>query len=226
MFGRKKQTVTLSRNYTIAFFSPNGSDVSGVAKEFAEYALKLDPAYTSILCELPCLGMPRLAFEYDEQIPKEKSIDQLLVDYERQAVESVDDYIVKDHNIHFIPIFSRIKPDTPTILKLQSNDTLIEIPTYIMRELQGQYRFINLILQGQLIHPMTFFSVRQADVVVITINNSKELPWGYATFTRLVEDYGISRDSIFLHSTTFIPEFKEESLTFKFGDLLKKVSEV
>lgn len=221
----KKASREISGNKTIAFFNPFGSDTTPVAVGFAKYLFEKNTSYKSLLCEFPCLGIPRLSFEVADQYTKEKSMDQLLLDYDRDSLKSLDTYIMKSTEFDMLPVYEKSKPEYPTFMNLSKEELLMEVPGFLKSQLQPDYKFLIYTLQGQLFHTLTFYSLRYADFVVIYLENSKELPWAYMAFTKLTELFGVPKDSIALYAPRSFKEFKEETVLFKFNDLLSKVGE-
>jgi hypothetical protein len=220
---RKKHTLD-NKRATIAFFNANGTDTINAALKLS--TLLSSDGCSTLLVELPCQSIPRLAFQVDvTMIDKISCIDQLLIDYERKQFRSINDYITRVGNLNFIPIHPKNKPDTPVILKLSDQNTLIEMPTYIKDQTRNFFSYLLFPLQGQLIHPMTFFTLRCADVIVMVINDDSELPWSYATYMKLINDYTIAKERIIVLSERRYEQFKELEVVTKITDIIKKIPE-
>lgn len=220
-----KKTVEIVGNKSIAFFNPSGFDTTEHAVSFARHVRKHNSSYTSLISEFPCIGVPRLAFEVPGTYAKENSMDQLLLDFDRDAMKSLDSYIVKNDEFDLIPAYDKNKPEYPTLLNVSREETLREIPGYIKSHYQFDYKFLLFPLQGQLFHSLTFYTLRHADFVVISINNPKELPWAYISYSKLIEVFGIPKESIALYAPFSMKDFKEEVILHKMADVLQKVGE-
>lgn len=180
---------------TISIYNACGSDVSSWAISMAK-AIYHETGKKGVLVELPCLGIPRLAYQHTEaKYEKEQSIDQLLMDYERDSMRSVEDYIVKGTAFDMIPIFPKSKPDLPTLLKLSKTKTLVDVPQVLKSQL-SHYPYIYFVLQGQMQHPMTLISLIHASIQLFMIHDAPELIWTNAMHERLTTDYGVKSDNI------------------------------
>jgi hypothetical protein len=218
----KKDRGHLIKKGNVVFFNANGTDTSALALKVATLVSSVETK--SIIVEFPCVSIPRLALQFGiDTIDKHTTIDQLLIDYERRDLKSIFDYIVKTERVDFIPINPKNKPDAPTILKLNEQKTLLDIPFFIKNELANDYSLIFYVLQGQLMNPMTFFSIRSADLIVMNMNDDSELPWSYAIFKKLVDDYGVDKGRIVLFTEKMNHEFKEQEVITKLTDIIKKI---
>lgn len=173
---------------------------------------------TTIVVEFPCLGIPQVAYNIGiTEIEPEHTIDQLLIDYDRGMLKGIDTYIRQYPLFDGILIQPRARPDMPTLLKLQSEKTLFELPTYLKNQL-NEYDNIVFVVQGQLIHSMTFFAVRDADHIILSMQESEEVIRTYATYKTLHEDYAISTNRMTLFSETKL-NFAEAPIVSKVNDL-------
>lgn len=211
----------------IVVYNPSGRDCSQTAIRLAK---ELNRNESVILVEFPCIGIPRLAYsllvEENLDIPKEKAIDQLLVDYERDNLKAIEDYIVRGKEFDFLSIHPKGKPDLPTLLKLTKNNTLVSIPRLLKRNLRERYSSVIYVLQGQLVHPMTLVSLKQADAIVLEFSDVSETVWNYTLYNKLMEDYGIGAQNMLWYSALKNHEFNVVPVISSIRELIAKMKEV
>ena len=225
----KTSISTGNKSKNIVVYNPAGKDSTMIALSLAKQAKEIAAA-KGIIVEFPCIGIPRLAYnvfvEKDLDVRKEQSIDQLLVDYERDDLKSLEDYIVKGNDLDLLAIYPKSKPDLPTLLKLNQNKTLVDVPQLLKQRLCESYNQVWFALQGQLIHPMTLISLKQADVIVMVFSDVSDLVWSYAIYKKLIEDYGINNNRILWYSEVKNHEFKAVPVYGKGRELLLKINEM
>ncbi|BFH18229.1 hypothetical protein J6TS7_20850 [Paenibacillus dendritiformis] len=198
MFGRKKKSEdTLERpKLSYSVYSPYGIDVSHISIELAKATND-----KSIILEFPCQGIPRLSNHFPElDFTKSKSMGKLMLDFERKDVVSYENYIQKLNGFDSILINPKESPDLPVLLKMSSTRSLIELPLKLKQSLLQYYQSIIYSLQGQMINPMTFYSLRSSDIIVLYFEKLTEMAWTYLTYQKLVENYSVPRERIFLLS--------------------------
>ena len=214
-----KDQTQRSRLFTI--FNANGSDTAVLSQMVAEQLAK---AGKTIVVELPCLGVPKLAFLYDrESIERKQSIDQLLIDYERKDMRSVYDYVLKGENVDLLLIHPQISPLSPTLTRLTQLNTLLDLPALLRSVLDERYANIVFSLQGQLMHPMTMFSLRIAERIIMNMHRAEELPWTMLYYNRLVDEMTIDPSKISLYSNERNIAVKQLELSYSVSDLMKKL---
>ncbi|MGG4108822.1 ATPase, T2SS/T4P/T4SS family [Paenibacillus lautus] len=152
--------------------------------------------------ELPCLGLPRLSYVLgkDEvlKLEKERSVDQLLIDYERKLLKPLGDYILKSGGVDYLLVHPKSLPEAPVIRKLESNMPLIQTPFYLQQQLKGKYDYVFMLTQGRLIHPMTFFAIRSADAAVLYCSETADFVQNYTHYKKLREIFGMVDKRLFL----------------------------
>ncbi|NHN34889.1 ATPase, T2SS/T4P/T4SS family [Paenibacillus agricola] len=211
---------------SIAVYHPCGGDVSMLALSLAkmDYAAK---GSKGIITEFPCMGIPRLSYAaFENKYEKEKTIDQILIDYERDSLRSLDDYVVKTNEVDLIPIYEKSRPDLPTLLKLNKNQTLLDVPQLINHRLKEHYQRVWFILQGQLISPMTLMTLQQADCIVLTFNDVSELIWTLSMHKRLIDDYRIDPNRVIWNSTIKAHGFIEVNVLRDLSELLLRIDSI
>lgn len=198
LLGRKKKAdVIVERpKRTFAIYSPYGVDVSSISVELAQAA-----GDKSVIVEFPCLGIPRLSTIYpDYQFNDDKTMDKLLLDFERNSTKPFDHYVQKFDGFDAICIDPKVSPDLPTILKVNHTRSMLELPGHVRETMLQYYQTLIFSLQGQLVHPMTFYSLRTADVIVVYFDKLTEMTWALLTYQKLMEDYSVSQDRMLLYS--------------------------
>ncbi|WP_039834677.1 hypothetical protein, partial [Paenibacillus sonchi] len=149
----------------MALWNPAGGDSTELLEALLPLLRKAEESVAIV--EFPCLGVPRIAYRFGlEEVASVQTIDQLLIDYDRGMLQPFHSYLFPHEGADCLLIQPRSKPDSPVLLKLQQEQTLLELPAYLKAQLSG-YDWVFFVLQGQLIHPMTFFALRAADKVVL-----------------------------------------------------------
>ncbi|WP_068786921.1 hypothetical protein [Paenibacillus phocaensis] len=211
MFRRKKEkeATNSAKGLMVALWNPAGSDASLLLEKLLSHVKKREE--TAVVVELPCLGLPRVAYRLGvSELGHGQTVDQLLIDYDRGMLQGIHQYLQHFDGFDGLLIQPKSKPDSPTLIKLQQEATLSELPAYLKVHLSG-YHYIFVVLQGQLIHPMTFFALREADHVVLGMNEPVEIIRSYATYKALRQDYNVQRINLF--SNEFRNgDFKEEPI--------------
>ncbi|WP_348622610.1 ATPase, T2SS/T4P/T4SS family [Paenibacillus polymyxa] len=216
-----------SKTQTIAIANFGGGDSSSFVFELLK---QLPKGSKSIVVEFPCLGIPRIGYAtQDEKITelqKTKTMDQLILDYDRIGSIDVNDYVFTSNYVDFILTNPNALTDNPVIRKVKSNRTLINLPLFLKSELGEKYDYIFFVTQGTMIHPMTNFAIRMADAVVLYSNRDAELIGNVLNGKRIVEIFGVANERLFLFSADRHVRFKERPVYKKCSLLLKEVLQV
>ncbi len=182
---------SLVEQMTISVWTPGGSDGCPTALELANYVTETYQEKVAII-EFPCLGIPRLSIHvnlYD----KEKNTDKLLLDIERLENKEIYplQYFLKISDLKWVlPINPYTAPDLVIHLKLNNLKTLTDFPGYLKNNLYLKgYKLIIYILQGQIHHPLTFFGIKESDLVLLNVNFPIELGWGLNCCHKLISNY-------------------------------------
>lgn len=214
----KLEDTQIKAPVTVAIFDPNAADTSEIAVDIARAWMKRF-GRKAIIVEFPCLGIPRVAsrVENAENIEKERGIDQYLLDSERNDLKSFEEYMYQAEEFDCIMVNPKANPDTPVLVKLTSQKTILDAAYAIKKGLASYYDLILFSLQGQIFNPMTLSSLRCADGIILTLSDLSSLPWGYTTYKKL-KNY-VHLDRIGLHSQLKVnlPEKilrKDELLSF------------
>lgn len=221
MFRRKKEKepVGSAKGVMIVLWNPAGSDSSLLLEKLLSHVKKREE--TAVVVELPCLGLPRVAYRLGvSDLEHAQTVDQLLIDYDRGMLKEIHQYIHQFDGFDGLLIQPKSKPDSPTLIRLQQDKTLQVIPAYVKVHLSG-YHYIFVVLQGQLIHPMTFFSLREADQVVLNMNEPVEIIRTYAACKALRQDYDVQNVSLFSNEFRN-SDFKEEPILSRPEQLFEK----
>lgn len=218
LFGKKKEKGMASpaKGVMVALWNPAGSDPTLLLQRLLNLVNKQEES--AVVVELPCLGLPRVAYRLGiSELKHGQTVDQLLIDYDRGMLTGVHDYLRHFEGFDGLLIQPKSKVDSPTLIKLQQDKTLSELPAYLKVHLSG-YHYIFVVLQGQLIHPMSFFTLREANHVVLNMNEPVELIRAYAAFKALRQDYAVQ--SIQLFSESKNSDFNEETILHRPEQLL------
>lgn len=172
----------------VAMWNPGGNNTAYIT---ASLGMELSQHTNVFIAELPCLGIPRLCYEF-EKINKDKNVDSLIVEYERQGeIKLISTEINKSLSI--LPA-DHVMPDYPTTDKIERTETLLDFPiTLINKARQKGFSIIVFECQGQLTNPMTFQALKQADKVIIAIKTPTDLGWTKVNIKRLVETYNFDQ---------------------------------
>ena len=206
----------------VALFDPNSGDTSETAMYIAQ-EWKKNTGKKAVIVEFPCLGLPRMygRIENSESLLKDQGIEQFLLDLERKDLKSFDDYMFHGEDADFMIVNPKTNLDIPVLVKLSDAKTPMVAPIHLKRGLSAYYDLIIFSLQGQIFHPMTFFSLRQADGIILTFSDLFTVPISYMSYKKLL-NYGISESQVALYTQKKIeiPEKiyrKEQLLQFIFS---------
>lgn len=216
-----KGAINLSQSKMITIANLGGGDViSGVIA-----CVKALPKNSrALIVEMPCLGTPRLgyALQQDEvmNLSKKKTIDQLILDYDRKEQKSLEAYICKQEQVDLLLIDPRTLPETPVIGKLSSNQSLIDLPLYLKKQ-ATEYDYLIVATQGRLIHPTTHFSLRVADAVVLYNADPVDFAQNYAHYKKLQEIFGVEPERMFMFAQQSNIKLDSLKVHHKCADLFK-----
>ncbi|KFM92995.1 ATPase, T2SS/T4P/T4SS family [Paenibacillus macerans] len=210
----------------ITFANLGGGDVTqGIIKILSHMPKNARMA----VVEFPCLGTPRLGYalsaENIARLSKEQTIDQLLLDYERKSPKSMNHYMMQHAGVDYLLINPRSLPETPVIRKLQSNQTLIELPIYLRKQL-ANYEFVFFVTQGTLVHPTTHFSIRCADATILYSADAVDFVGNFTHFKKLQEIFGVEAERLLLFSADPHLKLDEAEVFTKLPELAKQISRV
>lgn len=174
----------MKRN-TIAFWSCTGVDAAelsfGTAELLAEHG-------KALLAELPCLGIPRLGF-VSGIMDRSRNTESALVRFDQKNCLTWDMVHQVNQKLALLAASVFATPDCPVVTRV-SFSALMDFVT-ALQELAWARGCRHLILdcQGQLVNPMTFFSLKAADQVVIPLGKPTEAAYALASIRRLIQVY-------------------------------------
>lgn len=213
----------MTRSRTISLVNLGGSNVVSFLESFLK---SLPKKSKSIVVEFPCLGIPKISYAFNQvRIGKEKTIDQLLVDYDRKAKNAVEDYIVETETVDFLIINPRALPEVPTIRKISTNKTLIDLPLYLKLQLQDKYDYVIYVLQGTIVNPMTHFALRCSDHNILHSTNGLDFVPNYTNYKKLNDIFGVAKERMYLYSEDSNLNFEQEKIYTRISELLKNISD-
>lgn len=205
------------RQFTVAVWTPGGSDGCPIALELAHFYAEATQEKV-VIVELPCLGIPRLALHVD-LYDKEKNTDKLLLDFERSEYTNIypAKYLLPVNDLVSVMVNNPYAtPDLSINLKLNNLGTLTDFPRYLKNNLflEG-YKFVIYVLQGQLHHPLTFFALRESAQVVFNVNFPIELGWCLSCFKKLTDTYNQPEEKFALYSSVLDSKTVSEITSIK-----------
>ena len=215
---KKTEAQKSPKGCMVVLNNPAGGDTLKVLEKLLLIAKKRGE--TCAVAELPCLGIPRIAYRFGIEPEAAQTIDQLLIDYDRGLVQEIHRYLYSYGDWDGLIIQPNSRPDMPAILKLQNEKTLMEIPGDLKSYLAG-YNWIFVVTQGQLIHPMTFFSLREADHIVLVMDDPMDLVRSYAMYKTLKQDYSVDEGKMSLFSFVKNSDFKEHRIVCRPEELFQ-----
>ncbi|OMD10630.1 hypothetical protein BJP50_28355 [Paenibacillus odorifer] len=212
---------------TLMIANPGGGDTIGYLQKTIG---QLPKNKKSIIVEFPCLGIPRIAYALGEEavkIDKEKSMDQLLLDYDRNAPAEMSEYIyTKNDSSDYILMNPRSNPENPVTRRINSNSSLIELPLYLKNKLSSMYDYIFFVSQGTMIHPATLYGMKVADIIVFYSLSEIEFVNNYTFSKKSNEVFGIEKERLILFSATNHLQSNNIAIYTKHSELAKKISEI
>ena len=170
---------------TIMFWSCTGIDASALSFGTAEL---LSETEKTLIAELPCLGIPRLGFVCGV-MDRGHNTEAAIASFEQKKSIHPDMIHAVARRLFVLAASVFASPDYPVSATV-SYQTLMEfIPA--LQNLAENLDFSRLILecQGQLNSPMSFFSLKAADKVVIPLGKPTEAAYALASVKRLVQVY-------------------------------------
>lgn len=216
-----KGAIDLSQSKMITIANLGGGDV---VQGVIACVKSLPKNSRALIVEMPCLGMPRLGYALQQEevikLPKQKTIDQLILDYDRKEQQTLEAYICKQEQVDLLLIDPRSLPETPVIGKLSSNQSLIELPLYLKKQATA-YDYLIVVTQGRLIHPTTHFSLRVADAVVLYNADPVDFAQNYAHYKKLQEIFGVDSERMFMFAQSAHIKLDSLKVHHKYADLFK-----
>jgi pilus assembly protein CpaF len=170
-------------------------------------ARELSRNHRCLLAELPCLGIPRLGFVCNI-MDRERHAEAAILDLDKGKGFNWD-LIHKSDGLSLLPANVFAAPDYPVFSKVEMN-TLIEFPGMIMSEsAKKEYQWIIFDCQGQLTNPMTFFALKQAEKVLIPVDNPGDAAYVLANIKRLVNVFKQPASKFLVLAAADLEEMKQ-----------------
>ena len=156
-----------------------------------------DSHTTVAIAEMPCQGIPRLGF-ISETMERERCVENALQELEKTGYLTLSQLCKKSDNLALLAASVYATPDYPLINRL-SLSTLMDYPVkFIHTARQLGYQTILFECQGQLTTPMTFFALKNADYLFITVPKMADLAFTIINIKHLVQTFKMSSGQIFL----------------------------
>ena len=174
----------------MAVWTPGGSNTAkfsyGLSREFSQLI-------NVILVELPCLGIPRLGFAVDI-MDRENHTEAAISELEKKGELSFAYIHKQGGTLSVLPSSVFAMPDLPLTQKVELK-TLTDFPGHFSKKARQQgYGLAIFECQGQLTNPMTFFAVKNADVVLMPVNEPWEIAFSLINIKRLVQAFKFEPD--------------------------------
>ncbi|MBA9086497.1 pilus assembly protein CpaF [Fontibacillus solani] len=207
---------------TIAFGNLAGGNATSGVLRLLQHLPKNTKA---AVVELPCLGIPKLSYALQDndllKLSKERTIDQLILDFDRKNLQDLQSYIYTSGNADYFLINPKSVPEAPVVRKLSSNQSLIDLPMMLKERLQG-YDYLFLVTQGTLIHPATHFALRTADAAVLYATEAVDFVGNYTHYRKLEQIFGVDSSRLFLFVTDNNVKISEAKVYHRYSELLKE----
>ena len=179
---------------TTMFWSCTGINASELSFGTAQ---RISAQERTLLVELPCLGIPRLGFVCGI-MDRGKNTDAAIMHYEQSHSLFWDMAHHINKKLSVLPANVYAVPDIPVVSKVSVN-TLIAFVPALQRLAEGmECGRLVLDCQGQLYNPMTFFSIRAANQIVIPLGKATDAAYALASIQRLVQTYAQKPDKFIL----------------------------
>lgn len=189
MFNLAKKTSTTpgtaikTKNKVITYWAPAGRNT---AYSSLQLATELSNHTSVLLAELPCLAIPRLAFEIDIK-DRDLNIDNLILDLDRKGDFSLAAAQAVTNNLSLLFANPMTTPDYPVTVKVELR-TLIDFPVKLINKArQSGFGTIIYDCQGQLTTPLTFFAISNSDIVLIPVDEPNEIAFALQNIKRLLQ---------------------------------------
>jgi len=167
----------------IVIWSPTGLDTSELSFGLAREISKRERA---LIAELPCLGIPRLAFAA-QAIERNKNIEEEIMELEQKGTITLKHLYKKSDSLAVLPVDIYAFPDYPVTQKVKIQ-TLISFPAHLLNKARELgYSSVIYDCQGQITTPMTYFAVEVADKVLIPVQAMADISFALLNVKRLVQ---------------------------------------
>lgn len=207
LFFKKTKEVFTIKEQVITVWSPAGLNTAKVSWPLANHIAR----HTTIaLVELPCMGIPRLALQAD-CLDRTLHTDAAILEYERKNSSPIDFCQKVSDNLAILAANAYALPDHPVVHKVENSQTVQSFPAhFINRARKKGYSVIIFDCQGVLVSPMTFFALKQANTIILVVDDPSDLAWTLINKERLVDAYDIDVNAFLATTITTSPQYYEE----------------
>lgn len=173
-----------------------------------ELSRELSHHTSVLLCEINCLGIPKLAF-CANIMDREKSMDTVIAEYEKNREINFNSVHLVSETLAILPASAYSNPDYPVPLRVET-ETLVNIPVQLINTAcQNGYPMVVFECQGQLTNPMTFFAIKHADYVIIPAGEAAEIAVALSNLKRLIQVFKYSPEIFKIVSGNNLEEIQE-----------------
>lgn len=176
----------------IAFTNVGGEDCS---RGLMNLLRSLPKGKKICVIELPDHGLPRICYQLgagqEEDWPEQRSIQQWMLDYEQGAHQDIDHYLIEHSDYHYLCLHPNVSAINPVIPFAMSQQALIEIPLHLKLRLTSKYDYVIMVTQGTFIHPLTHFTIRYADGVIMYSRSQSHIEWHQRAIETLTLQYQV-----------------------------------
>lgn len=180
--------------------------------------------------ELPCLNLPQLAYaigpEHIKDWPKSQSIQQWILDYDVKQNTSIQNYSFVKEGVHYVCVHPETLPDDTLATKVLSPHTLLEVPLFLKHHLQMNFDYIIVLLQGTLVHPMTFFALQAAEGILLFNEDKAHMDYHYKLEQHLISTYQLESHRFAFHVAKEKGVHYLKSVMHRWSSLVHFISEL
>ena len=170
---------------TTVFWSCTGMDGSSLSFQTAQLISETEK---TLIVELPCLGIPRLGFVCGISDP-DNNTEAAISYFEQHAGIPWDMLYMQKKHLAVLAANIYAVPDYPLASKIGINTLMSFISMFVHAAENNEYDRLIFECQGQLNSPMTFFSLKEANEIVIPLGKPTEAAYAIASVNRLVRVY-------------------------------------
>ncbi|MGI6587189.1 MAG: hypothetical protein ACOX2N_06835 [Peptococcia bacterium] len=189
----------------IALWGPGGNNTAQFSLDLAQELAK--HTYV-LLAELPCLSIPRLSFSANI-LDRNNHIEAALTEFWYKGQLSLDYLYKLGENLALLPICAFANPDNPLTARVEL-DVLKKFPIHLINSArQKGYGVVIVICQGQLTHPMTFFTLKCAERIVMPVNEPSTIAYSLLNIKKLVHTFKFPPEKFMVVAPQYIETISE-----------------
>lgn len=186
---KEKKAFSLTAK-TIAIWSPGGNNTANISYnlscEFSKYI-------NVLLVELPCMGIPRLGFAAGI-MDRANHTETALLELDKEGELSLDYIYKKSETLSVLASNVFAVPDSPVTHRVQL-ETLLDFPSKLVNAAHRNGSSLVIFdCQGQITSPLTFFALKQADTVLLPLQDTSEVAYCLLNVKRLSEVFEFCPD--------------------------------